>query len=133
MPAALFTLNGASEFDPAVEEWLSSDPALLYGIARKWFGEMRACGDDVRELMHDGHATACVGDAAFAYVAVFSKHINVGFFAGADLQDPAGLLQGSGKRMRHVKLHPGEDSDDDALVRLIRAAYRDVSEKLRKR
>ncbi|MEI9965905.1 MAG: DUF1801 domain-containing protein [Caulobacteraceae bacterium] len=53
--------------------------------------------------MHDGHPTACVGDAAFAYVDAFRAHVNVGFFHGAALDDPAGLLEGTGKRMRHVK------------------------------
>jgi hypothetical protein len=39
--------------------------------------------------MHDGCPTACVGDAAFGYVAAFRDHVNVGFFFGALLQDPA--------------------------------------------
>ena len=65
---------------------------------------MRACGDDVRELLHDGHPTACVGSAAFCYVSAFTAHVNVGFFLGAELPDPAGLLEGTGIFMRHVKL-----------------------------
>jgi hypothetical protein len=91
---------------------------------------MRECGDDVRELLHDGHPTACVGDAAFGYVNAFTRHVNVGFFFGAHLPDPAGLLEGTGKRMRHVKLTPGIDRDLTALDRLIRAAYLDVRARL---
>ena len=72
-----------------------------------WFEQMRQCGDDVRELMHDGCPVACVEDAPFAYVNEFKSHVNVGFFYGAMLEDPAGILEGSGKRMRHVKLKPG--------------------------
>ena len=68
---------------------------------------MRACGDDVRELIHDGCPVACVEDAPFAYVNSFKSHVNVGFFNGASLDDPARLSEGSGKRMRHVKLKPG--------------------------
>ena len=49
---------------------------------------MRGCGDDVREHLHDGHPTACIGDAAFAYVNAFRAHVNVGFFLGAILPDP---------------------------------------------
>jgi len=67
---------------------------------------MRACGDDVRELIHDGCPVACVEDVAFGYVNAFRSHVNVGFFHGAALKDPAGLLEGAGKRMRHVKLKP---------------------------
>ena len=38
---------------------------------------MRACGEDVLELMHDGHPVACVEDVPFAYVDVFKSHTNV--------------------------------------------------------
>ena len=91
---------------------------------------MRACGDDVREILHDGFPTACAGDAAFGYVAAFTAHVNVGFFHGAALADPARLLQGTGKRMRHVKLHGEPGVDEAALDALIAAAYRDVRSRL---
>ena len=87
---------------------------------------MRGCGSDVRELLHDGHPTACVGDAAFGYTYVFRAHVNVGFFRGATLTDPAGLLEGDGKYMRHVKLRPGNAVDASSLQALITAAYLDI-------
>jgi hypothetical protein len=87
---------------------------------------MRGCGADVRELLHDGHPTACLGDAAFGYVNAFTSHVNVGFFQGASLADPAGLLEGNGKRMRHVTLRWGKPANDAALSELISAAYRDM-------
>ena len=87
---------------------------------------MRRCGGDVRELLHDGHPTACVEDAAFGYVNAFSEHVNVGFFFGAVLDDPAGLLEGTGRRMRHVKLRPRQQVDGAALSVLIATAYRDM-------
>ena len=117
---------GAVERDPAIEKWLDQQPSDLGAIARAWFTRMRQCGTDVRELMHDGAPTACVQDAPFAYVNVFRAHVNVGFFHGAALEDPAGLLEGTGKRMRHVKLRWGETVDDAALAQLIAAAYRDI-------
>jgi hypothetical protein len=91
---------------------------------------MRKCGDDVRELLHDGHPTACVGDAAFGYVNAFKAHVNVGFFLGAEIADPEGLLEGDGKFMRHVKLRPERAVDATALRKLIVAAYRDMKERL---
>jgi len=100
-------------------------------LARRWFEVMRARGDDVLELLHDGHPTACVGDAAFAYVDAFSAHVNLGFFHGAALDDPAGLLEGAGKRMRHVKVRWGRPVDAAALNALVAAAYRDVHARLR--
>ena len=99
-------------------------------IARRWFEVMRNCGDDVRELLHDGHPTACVDDAAFGYVNAFKAHVNVGFFRGAEIADPENLLEGTGKFMRHVKLKPGCDVDPTALTNLIKSAYADMKRRL---
>ncbi len=122
----LFRLNGAVERDPAIDAWMKEHAGELGDIARQWFEVMRKCGDEVRELMHDGCPTACLGDAAFGYVNVFTSHINVGFFQGAALPDPDRLLQGSGKFMRHVKLKPGTAINAAALRRLIHTAYDDI-------
>ena len=100
-------------------------------IAQEWFELMRACGDDVRELLHDGHPTACVGDAAFAYVNAFKAHVNVGFFRGTEIADPKGLLEGTGKFMRHVKLSPERVVNAAALTNLIETAYRDMKARLK--
>jgi hypothetical protein len=91
---------------------------------------MRGCGPDVLELFHDGCPVACVEDAPFAYVNAFTAHASVGFYHGASLPDPAGLLEGSGKHMRHVKLRPGDDIDVDALGALIDAAYHHIRQRL---
>jgi hypothetical protein len=109
--------------DPAINAWMEEHPGELGLIAKRWFEEMRACGDDVRELSHDGHPTACLGDAAFGYVNAFRDHVNVGFFRGAELADPEHLLEGTGKSMRHVKLRPGQDINAKALMKLIKTAY----------
>jgi hypothetical protein len=122
----LFRLNGAVERDPAINGWMKEHAGELGAIAQKWFEVRRKCGDEVRELLHDGCPTACLGDAAFAYVNVFTSHVNVGFFQGASLPDPARLLQGAGKFMRHVKLKPGTAANAAALKRLIDAAYLDI-------
>ena len=123
---AILRFSGAIERDPAIDVWLNSKPDELRSIAREWFAQMRECGDDVRELMHDGCPVACIEDAPFAYVNVFTSHVNVGFFNGAALKDPAGLLQGTGKRMRHVKLKPGIEIDSSALKALIQDSYLDM-------
>ena len=122
----LFRLDGTVERDPAVDSWFESHPGELGSIAHQWFEIMRHCGDEVRELLHDGCPTACLGDAAFGYVNVFKAHINVGFFQASELPDPARLLQGSGKFMRHIKLKPGTPTDDASLRALIEAAYADI-------
>ncbi len=99
-------------------------------IARQWFEVMRNCGDEVRELLHDGCPVACLGDAPFGYVNVFTAHVNVGFFHGASLPDPAGMLQGNGKFMRHVKLKPETTTNAAALTRLIAEAYSDIKNRV---
>lgn len=126
MHTELLRFDGAVEHDPAIDRWLNKHPGELGDLARRWFEVMRECGDEVRELMHDGCATACLGDVPFAYVGVYTAHVNVGFFQGASLPDPARLLQGVGKRMRHVKLKPGEAVDAVALKKLIHAAWSDI-------
>jgi hypothetical protein len=112
--------------DPAIDAWMQEHTGELGVIAHQWFEVMRKCGDEVRELFHDGCPVACFGDAPFAYVNVFTSHVNVGFFQGASLPDPAHLLQGAGKFMRHVKLKPGAATDAAALTTLIHAAYADM-------
>jgi hypothetical protein len=122
----LFLFPEAVRRDPAVEAWFSRSDNAMRRFALPWFEKLRACGPDVRELLHDGHPTACAGEAAFAYVDAFRAHAAVGFFFGATLMDPSGLLEGTGKRMRHVKLRWGESVNEAALTKLIEAAYRDM-------
>lgn len=134
----LIRYTGVSRHQPAIDVWLSQQDPALADVAREWFARMRRCGDDVRELLHDryprrshprpsvGGAIACVTNSPFAYVNVFHDHVTVGFYRGAFLADPAGLLEGSARFMRHVKLRPGTDMNSSALQALIEAAYADM-------
>jgi hypothetical protein len=126
----LLRFNGAVERDPAIDAWMNQHAGELGAIAHQWFEEMRKCGDEVRELLHDGCPVACLGDVPFGYVNVFTLHVNVGFFQGAALPDPARLLQGAGKFMRHVKLRPGTATNAAALSRLIHTAYSDIKDRV---
>jgi hypothetical protein len=128
-PVQLMRFASAVERDPAIDAWFESRAGKLGAVARPWYERMRQCGDDVRELLHDGHPTACVDDAAFGYVDAFTARVNVGFFLGAHLADPAGLLEGTGKNMRHVKLRPDTEINREALAALIQAAYSLVKSK----
>jgi len=130
MKSELLRFNGAVLRDPAVDAWMNNHTGERGAIAHHWFEVMRNCGDEVRELLHDGCPVACLGDVPFAYVNVFTSHVNVGFFQGAALPDPARLLQGTGKFMRHVKLKPGTNTDAAALKRLIEIAYTDIKARI---
>ena len=122
----IFRLNNTLKRDPRIESWFCdfADPHRL--SVRPWFERMRGMGPDVREIFHDGCPVACVGDVPFGYVNAFRSHVSVGFFHGAALKDPAGLLEGAGKRMRHVKLKPMQSFNSAALGALIDAAYAQV-------
>jgi hypothetical protein len=122
----LLRFEGGIQRDPAIDAWMKEHAGELGAIAHHWFEVMRNCGDEVRELVHDGCPVACLGDAPFGYVNVFTSHVNVGFFQGASLPDPARLLQGTGKFMRHVKLRPGTTANAAALGKLIHTAYSDI-------
>ena len=130
MKTALLRFNGSVERDPAIDAWIKNHPGELGALAHHWFEVMRTCGDEVRELLHDGCPVACLGDAPFGYVNVFTAHVNIGFFHGASLPDPARLLQGTGKFMRHVKLKPGIQVREEALHSLIEAAYEDIKARI---
>lgn len=126
----ILRFSGSVRRDPEINSWMNEHADELGAIARHWFDIIRECGNDVRELLHDGHPTACVADAAFAYVNAFKAHVNVGFFRGAELVDPTGLLEGTGKYMRHVKLSPNIYIDIMALIKLIETAYADMKRRL---
>jgi hypothetical protein len=126
MRSELLRFNGAVARDPAIDAWMKEHAGELGAMAHHWFEAMRKCGDEVRELLHDGCPVACLGDVPFGYVNVFKSHVNVGFFRGAELPDPAHLLQGTGKLMRHVKLRPGTATNAAMLSRLIETAYSDI-------
>lgn len=128
MRTALLRFNGGVQRHAAIEAWLREQDGELGAMARQWFDVMRGCGDEVRELMHDGCPVACLGDVPFGYVNVLTAHVNVGFFRGSTLPDPARLLQGNGTWMRHVKLRPGVAVNEAALSRLIEAAYAEMKE-----
>ena len=128
----MMTFPSAVKHDPAIDAWLRAQRDDLRPFVETWFAHMRRCGADVRELMHDGMPTACVDEAAFGYVNAFRAHVNVGFFFGAFLKDPSRLLEGTGKRMRHVKLRPGKQLGVAALGQLIDLAYADVRRRLGK-
>ena len=126
MKMELLRFNGTVERDPAIDAWMKFHRGELGAIAHEWFEVMRNCGDEVREILHDGCPVACLGDVPFGYVNVFTSHVNVGFFQGATLPDPGRLLQGNGKFMRHVKLRPGMITDAASLNELIEKAYSDI-------
>lgn len=83
---------------------------------------------DAAETVDGGHKTVMYGSVggmmdAPCYISAHKAHINIGFMQGADLPDPAGLLEGTGKKLRHVKIKSAEQLTNPALHALIAAAF----------
>jgi hypothetical protein len=85
----LLRFNGAVERDPAIDAWMMEHAGELGAIAHQWLEVIRKCGNEGRELLHNGYPVACLGDAPIGYVNVFTSYVDVGFFHGASLSDPA--------------------------------------------
>jgi hypothetical protein len=86
----------------------------------------------LRELIHDA-VPGCEeafkwsrpifgAGMGFAYIQANKAHINLGFAKGALLPDPQGLLEGTGKELRHVKIRSAEQVNPTHLLPLIQAA-----------
>ncbi len=131
LPMDKILRNEDKDLQPiTMDQWLKTKPPELRPLAKRWFDQIKACSDEVVPIFHDNYPIACVDRAPFAYVNVYSEHVNVGFFYGAYLPDPHGLLEGTGKHGRHVKLWPGKAADEKAISILIEAAYDDIRRRL---
>lgn len=122
----ILRFTGKDLQDITFDEWLASKPKELGEMATKWFNIMKTIGPEVQPIFHDNYPIVCIDEAPFAYVNVFSQHLNVGFFYGNELFDETEILQGTGKKMRHVKIRPGENVDEKAIFQLIEDAYHDM-------
>jgi hypothetical protein len=120
MRTELLRFNGAVERDPAIDAWMKEHTGELGAIARRWFEVMRKCGDEVRDLLHDGCPVACLGNAPFGYVNVFTSHVNVGFFRSASLPDPSPLVA----RGRQVQAPCEADTGNGHKRRSVKQAHR---------
>ncbi len=120
-------LKDSKQHDPRIDEWLarlSGDLGIIATEATRLIREIAVGGT---EIFQDGSAVTCIDLAPFVYVSVLPDHVSLGFFQGAELPDPAGLLTGTGKVMRHIKLKVGGAIDAEAVVELIQSAYDDMS------
>lgn len=61
----------------------------------------------------------------YCYIMPHKRWVNLGFYKGVGLDDPEGLLEGTGKNLRHVKIKTPDDAGLPAVRELIRAAFRE--------
>ena len=67
----------------------------------------------------------------FCYIGAFKAHVNLGFYYGADLPDPQGLLEGTGINLRHIKVKNNEEVDQPALRDILQASLDERKETLK--
>jgi hypothetical protein len=104
------------------------DPAIAT-LARALQKKMEGRLPGATELVYDNYNALVIGfgpnerasDCPFS-LAVYARWVNLYFLEGADLDDPAGLLQGAGTRVRHIRLHQPQDFDAPGIQALIAQA-----------
>jgi hypothetical protein len=111
--------------------------------------EMRPIAERLREIvvevdpetvevvrLGDRAATYGVGpkkmSEGYAYILPHKNWVNLGFYKGADLPDPAGLMEGTGKKLRHVKVRSVEDAERPEISTLIEEALAEREQALGK-
>lgn len=106
-----------ARLDPKIEQ-----------IARSLRTIILSVDPDAVEVVRLGDNAASFGlgpkkmSEAYAYIMPKAAYVNLGFYNGAALADPTGLIEGTGKRLRHVKVYSTEDADRPELRRLIESA-----------
>jgi hypothetical protein len=66
----------------------------------------------------------------FCYIGAYRDHVNLGFYYGAELSDPEHLLEGSGKKLRHIKVREIEEIDRPALCQFVQSSLEERKESL---
>ena len=88
----------------------------------------RQSAADLHEIVYHGalgYSTSHSGHDRVVYVSIATHHLTLGFFFGAALKDPQRVLEGTGVRMRHVKIRCADDAQNPAVQQLMRQALDD--------
>lgn len=110
------------------DELLADTEAPMRPVAIRLREVIQAVDPDAVEVVRLGDRAATYGlgprkmREGYCYVLPYRGWVNLGFFQGLELADPEGLLEGSGARMRHVKVRTTEAADQPAIRALIQAA-----------
>jgi hypothetical protein len=111
-----------------VRAWLENLPAEKKPIIETLRRLIASVAPEAHEIIYQDALRYSLTDSGvdqILYLAIFEKHINLGFFFGGFLPDPEGLLVGSGKRMRHIKIRSLQESENPAITSLLAQAWAD--------
>ena len=104
----------------------SAIQSLVLGLRKVVLEELAPCHEYIFEMRSKVvllySATEHVIKDGICFIAPFSKHVNLGFYRGADLNNRARMLEGTGKAMRHVKLKRLSELDRPELSAYLREA-----------
>lgn len=104
-----------------VDSWISEHDPSLRQIAEALRNLILSIGPDLKESVKWGNPMY-QGNDRVLYLSATETYVSLGFFDGASLDDPNGRIDGTGKRMRHVKVRALEDIDTDQFESWIREA-----------
>jgi hypothetical protein len=113
----------ASAADPRVDAWIRQQPKDLQAICRAARDLLDEGLPGARQDIKWGYPT-WVGSGNIAAIAAHSEHVNLQFYKGTSLADPGGVLEGTGKELRHAKLHAAKDLRTPQVRALVRSAWR---------
>jgi hypothetical protein len=120
--------KGTVPRDPRIDAYARSVPGPMGTTIARLTALVRRTVPSHDEALVHGSPWFCIGGMPFCYLVGHSKHVNLGFCDGVALPDPEGLLEGTGKTMRHVKVRPEKGAPLTALSQLIASSARRVRE-----
>ena len=116
----------AEQTDPVVEEILARQKPEVRAIAEALRTLVRRTAPHLKEEGKPGWGNIVYrGRGVVCAISPHRGHVNLHFYQGASLEDPEGLLEGTGKALRHVKVRPSEEIPRQALVALVEQAALD--------
>ena len=120
------------------EELLATMVPVMQPIAQELRKVVIEVDPHTVEVVRLGDSAASYGlgpkkmSESYVYISGHQNWVNLGFYKGADLADPAGLLEGSGKKLRHIKIHSVEEAQKTAVRQLIMQAINERKQALDK-
>ena len=107
----------------SVDSWMAELDPSLRDIAQALRELILQAAPGIAESIKWNTPNYAKGGSA-CYLAANKGHINLGFFNGAGLPNPDGLIEGTGEKMRHIKVRKPEDIRPDVFTSLVQEAVR---------
>jgi hypothetical protein len=107
-----------------IDKYVEGKEAKLAEVAQALRHLMKKTVPGTKESVNSWKIPTFESNGPMCFLMIGKNHVTFGFLRGTSLPDPAKLLEGTGKNLRHVKLRTAEDLRKPALKKLIQAAAR---------